>query len=239
MKHMLAIALGLFVATAFAQSSLGTLKGKILSEKDNQPVLGANVFVMVNSYKVGTATDINGNFTINALPAGTYDIVISSIEYDSAKVKGVLVNADQFNFVPDIKLTNYGTVMTEAVISGDRNPLIDKGASGTRINLSTEQIKVSVARLSIKGLAISTGAVSSTGDGQEIYFRGSRSGDVIYMIDGVKIIGGSPALPSAAIQSMAVYTGGLPAKFGDTMGGVIAIETKSYFDLYYESLRNQ
>jgi hypothetical protein len=33
-----------------------------------------------------------------------------------------------------------------------------------------------------------------------------------------------------------VYSGGLPAKYGDTMGGVIVVETKSFFDMYYESL---
>jgi hypothetical protein len=36
---------------------------------------------------------------------------------------------------------------------------------------------------------------------------------------------------------MIVYAGGIPAKYGDAMGGVIVLETKSYFDLYRE--RNQ
>jgi hypothetical protein len=30
---------------------------------------------------------------------------------------------------------------------------------------------------------------------------------------------------------MMVYTGGLPAKYGDTMGGAVVVETKSYFEL--------
>jgi hypothetical protein len=31
---------------------------------------------------------------------------------------------------------------------------------------------------------------------------------------------------------MQLYTGGLPAKYGDTLGGVVVMESKSYFDLY-------
>jgi hypothetical protein len=31
---------------------------------------------------------------------------------------------------------------------------------------------------------------------------------------------------------MMVYTGGLPAKYGDILGGAVILETKSYFDLY-------
>ena len=51
------------------------------------------------------------------------------------------------------------------------------------------------------------------------------------MMDGIKSneVG---TVPSCAIQRMKIYTGGLPAKYGDTMGGVVVMETKSYFDLY-------
>ena len=31
-----------------------------------------------------------------------------------------------------------------------------------------------------------------------------------------------------------VYPGGLPAKYGDVTGGVVAIDTKSYFDLWQQ-----
>ena len=54
----------------------------------------------------------------------------------------------------------------------------------------------------------------------------------MYIVDGVKITGGRPTLPSASIQAMRVYTGGVPAKYGDVLGGVIMVETKSYFDYY-------
>jgi hypothetical protein len=33
---------------------------------------------------------------------------------------------------------------------------------------------------------------------------------------------------------MVIYTGGIPAKYGDTMGGVVVLETKGYFDLLRE-----
>jgi hypothetical protein len=36
-----------------------------------------------------------------------------------------------------------------------------------------------------------------------------------------------------------VYTGGLPAKYGDTLGGVVVMETKGYFDLYRQWEANE
>jgi hypothetical protein len=38
---------------------------------------------------------------------------------------------------------------------------------------------------------------------------------------------------------MQVYTGGVPAKYGDTTGGVIVVETKSYLEEYNEKLRQE
>ena len=71
---------------------------------------------------------------------------------------------------------------------------------------------------------------------QEIYFRGSRSNGIATYLDGLKINGSIPSVPAVSIKSYAVYTGGLPAKYGDTMGGVIEIETKSFFDLYNQRI---
>ena len=69
-----------------------------------------------------------------------------------------------------------------------------------------------------------------TEDG-ELVFRGARKGDMIYLVDGVKTreVG---SVPGVSIGRMMVYTGGLPAKYGDTLGGVVVMESKSYFDLY-------
>ena len=72
--------------------------------------------------------------------------------------------------------------------------------------------------------------VKVTADG-DLVFRGARKGDMIYMMDGIKSNSISN-VPSAAIGRIKVYTGGLPAKYGDTLGGAIVMETLSYFDLY-------
>ena len=69
-------------------------------------------------------------------------------------------------------------------------------------------------------------------------FRGARKGDMLYLMDGVKTesIGN---VPSCSIGRLMVYTGGLPAKYGDTMGGVVVMESKSYFDLHRKWVSSQ
>ena len=70
------------------------------------------------------------------------------------------------------------------------------------------------------------------GDNGELYFKGARNGTSVYYIDGIKLTGALANLPARSYASIQVYTGGVPAKYGDTTGGVVAIETQSYFSLW-------
>ncbi|MFM2316499.1 MAG: hypothetical protein RLZZ155_831, partial [Bacteroidota bacterium] len=47
---------------------------------------------------------------------------------------------------------------------------------------------------------------------------------------GVKIYGSPLNIPSSGIGNITVYTGGVPAKYGDSTGGYVIIDTKSYRD---------
>ena len=66
----------------------------------------------------------------------------------------------------------------------------------------------------------------------QIIIRGTRPGNVVYFVDGVKQTD-LTSVPGVAIGSMSVYTGGIPAKYGDTTGGVVILNTRGYFDMYY------
>lgn len=69
------------------------------------------------------------------------------------------------------------------------------------------------------------GGITHTVDGLQL--RGARTDAGYYYIDGVKVRGNA-AIPHSSIQQITVYTGGLPANFGDATGGIVSVETKSY-----------
>ncbi|MFT5601459.1 MAG: hypothetical protein ACI9N1_001703 [Flavobacteriales bacterium] len=236
MKTMITIALALLVGSAFAQNNFGTIKGKVLDSITGQPIFSARVWVMSNGSPIGGATNFDGEYTIKPLPAGTYDVNIKSIEYGTTTLVGVIVKSDQIAFADDIAMTE-GNMMEGVVIQG--NTLINPEETKL-ISIGSKEIARLPVRTSVNGiLQTMSSELKVSDDGKQVYFRGARNGDVIYMVDGVKIQGSAPSLPSSGIGRMSVYTGGVPAKYGDTMGGVVVIETKSYFDMYYESLRNQ
>ena len=53
-----------------------TVKGHVIASDDNQPVAGA--FVTPEGYpKIGTTTDLDGNFVLDKVPSGAKNIIIS------------------------------------------------------------------------------------------------------------------------------------------------------------------
>ena len=67
---------------------------------------------------------------------------------------------------------------------------------------------------------------------RQVYFRGSRAGTSAYYIDGIRVE--DMKLPGMGVGSVMIYSGGVPAQFGDFTGGVIVVETKSYNDCLEE-----
>ena len=104
--------------------------------------------------------------------------------------------------------------------------------------LTTEEIEKSPAKFSVASLATTMSSEVKMSEDGELMFRGARKGDMIYMLDGIKS-NDVNNVPSCAIGRMMVYTGGLPAKYGDTLGGAVVVETLSYFDLYRQWEREE
>jgi len=54
---------------------------------------------------------------------------------------------------------------------------------------------------------------------------------MVYIVDGMKIRG-DLAVQMSTIQEMRVLIGGIPAEYGDILGGVVVIETKNPLNIY-------
>jgi len=223
------IAALLFSAQSFAQQAMGDVIGEVVELGSVNPVDGAVAFIEDNGRMYRAKTDIDGRFRISGIPTGTYILNVRKFD-DTLRNIVVDVPIDGFYNAGVLELGNEQIMKDVFVIAKlDQVKLIDGNLPVASI--SSEEIDKSPAKFDVKGLVSSISSdVRQTSDG-ELVFRGARKGDMIYLVDGVKTrdIG---SIPGVSIGRMQVYTGGLPAKYGDTLGGVVVLETKSYFDLY-------
>lgn len=227
---MLAIGMITGISLSSAQSP-GAIHGKVVDE-NNQPVEFANVWVEVAGVPFGTSTDSLGKFVLKPINPGIYILRCSYIGYNAIE-RNIQVFPNQVSFANDLMFSLNDTLKPFVICGGD--PLINPEETSVK-TLTAKDIAHSPNIRNIDALAGTMDSGIKIGANGEAYVRGSRADAVMYIIDGVKVTNGTPSVPGAAIGLLTVYTGGVPAKYGDMTSGVIIIETKSYFDLYYEYL---
>ena len=215
------LAIVLATCTMTMAQAQGRLKGKI-TDDTGETVPFANVIVEKGGTQVGgTSSDFDGNYDINPIPPGTYDLKASCIGYNAFVVKNIVIPANKITFY-DIKMASGAINIGEVTIVDYEIPLISKDNTTQGASITSEEIAKLPVR-SAEGVAASVGGVFSS-DGEVGSIRGSREG-AVYYIDGVKVIG-STSVPQSAIDQVDVILGGTPAMYGDAMGGIINMTTK-------------
>ena len=175
------VAFSLLLTPAFAQNTV--VKGVVIAEEDGLPVIAAAVFG--KDTKIGTVTDIDGQFTLE-VPPSVKTLVIS---YTGMKTKEVPVQ-------PNVKviLSTDSQVLEEAVVTGMQK--VDKRlftGSSTKVSASDAQIAgIADISRSLEGRAagVSVQNVSGTfGTAPKIRVRGATSiygsSKPLWVVDGV------------------------------------------------------
>lgn len=215
------LAVVLATCTMTMAQAQGRLKGKITDE-NGETVPFANVIVEKGGGQVaGASSDFDGNYDINPIPPGTYDLKASCIGYNPFVVRNIVIPANKITPY-NIKMTSGAIKIDEVVVIDYEIPLISADNTQSGATITAEEIAKLPVR-SAEGVAASVGGVFSQ-DGEVGSIRGSREG-AVYYIDGVKVIGNG-SVPQGAIDQVDVILGGTPAMYGDAMGGIINMTTK-------------
>lgn len=225
----LATFLVLVPVLAWAQNT-GKLAGTVLDRSTNEPLPGATV--VIDGTQLGTATNANGEYFVIGVPVGTYTVRASFVGYESLVYEGVDVNAGYTRQL-DFALGEDVAALGELVVEYER-PLIQKDAIGVPKVVSGEEIENLPVR-GVAGVAALQGGVVADEGSETLNVRGGRDEEVVFFVDGVKVIGAS-AVAQSAIQEQEMLIGSLPAKYGDAMSGIISITTKSGSSDFFGSL---
>lgn len=222
----------LALSAAVMGQGLGSIEGKVREAEG--PVPGALVTARQGEHVLTTVTDIDGRFIVKPLPAGEYVVSVTMTSMQPQEIQEVMVSPDNITRMKDIELraAELGPVVVTRIKW--EKPMIDHDNTGvTQVShklFTNNPNKVDPVKLIT---SFAPGVVKAS-HGDDLYFRGARAENMCYFVDGVKLGSRLSGVPNEAINSFSVYTGGVPAKYGDITGGIVAIETKSYFDLYQQ-----
>jgi hypothetical protein len=226
------------VTSTYSQTGLGIVKGSVKDEKTKVGIEYCKVVLILNgSTKAGASTDEKGEFQINSVAPGTYDVEVRSSDgYQPFKLTSFKVIGDKISFLDNIELSKPNDVkdLEEFKIVVYKVPLIDKDGGASGGTVTREDIGRLPTR-SAAGVASTVGGVSTNEGSGEISVRGSRSDGTYFYIDGIKVRGSSN-IPKSSLEEVSVITGGVPANYGDVTGGIIAITTRGPSAKYFGSI---
>ncbi|HNR06378.1 MAG TPA: TonB-dependent receptor [Saprospiraceae bacterium] len=95
----------------------GTIQGIITDQKLSEPLIGATVKVI--GTELGSATDIEGFFSIDHVPAGEYTLQISYVSFRTENLAGVKVEAGRITQI-NLDLVEETETLQEVVVTGDK-----------------------------------------------------------------------------------------------------------------------
>lgn len=203
-----------------------TIKGVVLDETDS-PLIGATV--QVKNAKTGTATDLDGNFTLKANSNAT--LLFSYLGYKNQEVKVKGRNKFTIRMEPDnamldeVVVIGYGS-MKKSDLTGSVSSVNSKSIEGFKTSSVVEALGGQIAGVQI------TSSDGTPGSGFDIKIRGvgTVNGDnsPLYIVDGFEV-GNIDYLANSDIESVQVLKdASASAIYGArAANGVILVTTKS------------
>jgi outer membrane receptor protein involved in Fe transport len=228
------------VGVASGQGTTGTLAGRLV-DGQGLAVPGANVTVAGPQGERTFVSDADGLFQAPFLTPGSYNVKAELQGFKTVEQQGVTVSLGQTTNVT-LRLEVGG--LTEVVQVTGSTAVVDTTSTTTGAVLTADLLqRVPVGRRFTDALYLAPGVSSSGSVGNaNPSMSGSTGLDNLYVVDGVNITNtgygavGSYSIfhgslgtgtPFDFVQEVQVKTGGYEAEFGQSMGGVVNVVTKS------------
>jgi CarboxypepD_reg-like domain/TonB-dependent Receptor Plug Domain len=229
-------------------SYAGTIKGKISDAQTGEPLSGATVTLEHTRYH--TIVNLDGSFILRNIPAGKYEIVVSTIGYRSSAETNVELSSEnevkefaftlkpQSNMLEEVQISAAGNAESDknARRLEQRSDIVQNILSARTIELSPD-LTVANSLQRVSGVTIQR---DNTGDGRYAIIRGMDQRYNNTLVNGIKIP--SPddkyrfvpmnIFPSEMLERLEVIKALTPNMEGDAIGGTMNLVMKSAPDKF-------
>ncbi len=237
-ERVLFITLLQFFLLSVVFSQTGSIKGTITDSKTGETLIGATV--MIEGTTKGTITDFDGNYLIDNLQPGQYNVVCQYVSYESQVIPGVTVHEDETQTID--------MVLSEAVTALEEVKVVAKKRRETEQMLLVERKEASVAVESMGAKELSRKGASNVAAGvkkisgismigsKQLFVRGLGDRYNSLQLNGLPVSSPDPTqkvikldlFSSDIVEALSVNKVYSAEKYADYTGALINIDTKDY-----------
>jgi len=222
--------------TLFAQK--GIIRGTVYDNSTGETLIG--VTVLIEGTVIGSATDFDGKFEIQAEP-GIYSLKVSYVSFSTLTIQNTEVKEGQVTLLENIRLNEDATQLEEIVVTAATIKTTEEAL--LTIKMKSSNVLDGISSVSFRKIGDSDAASAvkrvpgvSVEDGKYVFVRGLGDRYTKSTLNGLDIPGLDPdrntvqmdMFPTSLIDNIIVlksFTSDLP---GDFTGGVVNIETKDF-----------
>jgi len=219
-----------FCAAAPAQTHIGTVQGTV-RDPSGALVPGASVRIAdpTSGYQQTARTDAQGEFKFFNVPFHIY-----TVRVEAAGFQTVEKSIDVETAIPtSVDFTLSIAAASETVTVTEYASLIEADKTSSDTNISQTLLERPLGAVPSRGIEaiVASAPGFAPDDNGRLHPRGSES-QVQYVVDGIPITDNLSAifatsLDARTLRTVEVLTGGISAEFGDKLGGVINVNTRS------------
>ncbi len=251
MNRFLIILLLLFVyGISYSQSLTQNIRGQVIEATTLEPIPFATILILGTSPPVGTTTDIDGNYILEEVPLGRYDLQFSFIGYNPVIVPELILTSAK-EVVLDVQLNESSHILDEIVVKPEilkQKPLSQMASVSARM-LSVEEASRYAGGFDDPARLASAfpGVATSTVGSNAIIIRGNAPKYLSWNIEGVEIPnpnhfanlgvfggGGLTALSNNLMANSDFLTGAFPADHNNALSGVFDLRMRNGNNSNYE-----
>jgi len=226
-----ALVLVLVAGTAMAQDK-GSITGRVTDKRTGHAIPFATVTVL--GAQRGALTSSEGDFVVNGIPFGTYEVRVQFLGYGPESRPGIVVSA--------AKPVALNLQLQEVVVQEVKQ--VEVTAERRLVEVKQGATLRSVTANEIRNLAVTTvgdvlqqqAGISS--DAEQIHVRGGRADETVFLVNGVAnrdlVTGQSTAgqLNARSVSEVNVATGAYDVRYGNALSGVVEIKLKEGTDKF-------
>lgn len=226
LRILFLLSLILFIGSNYHSANAQQIKGKVLTEENNEIMPYANIAIKklpLNRIITGGVSNITGEFSIDVEP-GKYVAIISVVGYQDFVIKNIEITEDNFN-TGDIYLKTSEFILSEVQVTAERS-FIENHPGKQVLNVGRE-ITGGGGNISNVLKLVPSVEVTARGD---ISIRGNEN--IKVLINGKEMAYGiDPAtllkqLPAATVEKVEVITNASVSEDPESAGGAINVIIK-------------
>jgi hypothetical protein len=227
---------------AQSQSVTQTVRGTIVDQDSNAPLIGATIVVLGSNPLIGSVTDLDGNFRLERVPIGRISLKITSIGYEDRTVPNLLVGSAKEE-VLNITLTESIQHLEEITITANetKGEVLNEMAITSAHTFSVEETQRYAGSFDDPArMVVAFAGVNGNAEGNnDIIVRGNSPKGILWRLEGIAIPNpnhfagegstGGPinALSSKMLSNSDFFTGAFAPEYGDVTSGVFDMKLKT------------